>query len=235
MNKLSRGAGLRAQFLSAVAVAVQMGGCGGGAPAKAKADGGATGGAGGTGAVQVIADSVTDFSGVQGDNHWFYGYIEPTSSTQFVELTRFGIFSPYWPGEEFWFLDANRYWTAIGALLMHPNGTVSAGLPSGAAGTDALTEQWPVRRWVSSVSGEISIAATARKRPAATCGNGLDVRIAIDGTTAWSKFIAATDSVGFSETIKAQVGNGSTVDFVVDPHGGDHLCDHTDFSAVISH
>ena len=80
----------------------------------------------------VIADSVTDFSGVQGQNEWFYGFYQGTfASPGFQQMSAFDSGN--------WYVNNGVVWTSLEDVGGHPNGfTTSGGRTS--------VDQWAVRR-----------------------------------------------------------------------------------------
>jgi hypothetical protein len=86
---------------------------------------GATGGTFGA----TEADSVADFSGVQGQDGWQYGYVVPSDGPQFIQLPVNGNYSVERGNS--WFIDAldapQRYYTHLNAFGGHPNGLVTSG------------------------------------------------------------------------------------------------------------
>src|SRR5688572_9201479 len=59
----------------------------------------------------TVGDSVADFSGVQGQNNWHYGYVAPAASADFVVMPQFagGV----------WLAGSGTFWTSIGPERMH--------------------------------------------------------------------------------------------------------------------
>jgi hypothetical protein len=115
-------------------------------------------------------------------------------------------------------------WTLPGAPWLALSAT--GGTPDGAG-----VERWPVRRWTSGVAGPVAITLRLFKVET-SCGNGMDGRVLVDGVERWTRFVAAGDSAGVTETVRVGVAIGSTVDLALDPHG-DGGCDRAFFSAVI--
>lgn len=163
----------------------------------------------------IVAASVPEFSGEQGQNNWYYGYVAPATGPDFIPMPQFA-------GD--WFVDRTRYWTVINTAGGHPNGMIGGKTP---------IEHWAVRRWVSEVSGNITIYISLAKADTGG-GNGIEGRVVIGGTTVFSKVIAFNDSLGIDTAISANVKLGSTVDFVIDPLDSNDLYDETRFTAIIT-
>lgn len=169
---------------------------------------------------QVLADSQGDFSGVQGANGWRFGYYSgDMTPASFQEMTVFQ--------NNRWYVEPGTYWTMLGAVGAHPNGTVTSppAIP---------VDQWAARRWVSDVESQISIDTSIRKLAASDASNGVIGRIFIDGEEVWSQFIPGNDNVGVTAHVNATISVGSTVDFVLDSSGSDDGGDATRFTGVIS-
>ena len=113
----------------------------------------------------IIADSVSEFSGTQGANGWYYGYYDgslapstfklmPTYDPNSVGSTERGGGGLFPPGMWSVQWDASGYWTCL---------ETKGGIPNGTDGNwgRQQNEQWAVRRWVSDVSGPITISGLA--------------------------------------------------------------------------
>ena len=182
----------------------------------------------------VIADSVGDFSGVQGQGSWYYGYWDRThdsdgiySPNEFQQMTQF-LTTPshdYGPSLHVpcWRVQDGAYWTALWQQGGHPNGTEGNGghLPY---------EQWSIRRWTSTVSGLIDVSGQL----GCSDGFGCNIigRVIVDGTPAFTQ-IVPTGQLPQTYSLTVQVSIGSQVDFAIDPNGVDYN-DMTFFTASIS-
>jgi hypothetical protein len=168
----------------------------------------------------TIANSVTEFSGTQGLNNWYYGYYDgPFASSDFQPMTEYVGAT--------WLVDDPVYWTSLTALGGHPNGifTGEGRLP---------VEQWAVRRYISEVNGEITVTgiiADANPRG----GNGIIGHIFVDGRQVGLYNIANGDVNGISYTVTTNVRVGSVVDFAIDPKNSDDPFDGTTFTAEIDY
>lgn len=169
---------------------------------------------------QVLADSIADFSGVQGQAGWHYGYYSGDLTTDsFQEM-------PSFDGVRWWVQQPN-YWTMLGAVGAHPNGPVTSSPAQS-------VEQWPARRWVSSTyEGEVVIDLTLLKINTSPVGDGVTGRLFVDGLEIWNRYVQGTDGQGVTLQLTAPVVIGTTIDFVVDPDGND-WADATRLSGVIS-
>jgi hypothetical protein len=170
-------------------------------------------------ASMLLADSEVGFSSRQGFCSWTYGYQEPDDAE--LRLMK------DWDGSgDKWFVAREEFWTLVSACAQHPNGALTS------SGRES-SEQWSVRRWTSTIDGDVIVSGIAHKHPGGLGGNGVDVRIVVDDAVAYARFIDGTDAVGESFEVPATVTVGSTLDFVVDPHESDDNYDSTIFTARI--
>ncbi|MDO8141159.1 MAG: hypothetical protein Q6358_06630, partial [Candidatus Brocadiales bacterium] len=158
---------------------------------------------------EIIADSQNEFSGIQGQDNWFYGYYTSCgNSSTFTQMTY--DTQGYWEETE-----TQPPWT----LLRSSGGNPSA-------------DHCAVRRWVSEVNGNITIAGKINKNDISG-GDGITGSILVDGAEVWSQYIAYNDSTGVTYEVNATVNVSSLVDFVISP-GGSEAYDTSDFTATIS-
>jgi hypothetical protein len=181
--------------------------------------------AAGSALAQPIADSVNDFSCVQGQNNWHYGYfVEPSGN--FQEMAQCLPNDP-WYGGEAWWVDPQQYRTSLRAEIGFPQG-----LPFVCEGPDDAHAV--VRRWVSEIAGTVTITGTLENALGRT-GHGFIGRILVDGRVIYLQFINEfpTDPVSVKYEVIATVGVGSLVDFETSPTLVS--CDaHARFTATIS-
>lgn len=191
----------------------------------------------------VIANSVTEFSNVQGADNWTYGFFDNTSLIGYQPggFTQFDTFdSNSWkasntlvpssgPGIE------NNFFLNINAAGGHPTGT-------GILGQNRLL--WAMRRYTSEVAGLIQIDFDLRKLNFTNSdAGGITGRIFVDGQSILDQFIANADGIGIQSSILVSVGVGSNIDFAIDSLGvrstrdsdpRSPRADGSHFSAVIS-
>ena len=177
----------------------------------------------------LLADSVADFSLVQGERGWLYGYDNGSIDT-FTLLPRISVITAYVPvSGDVWdcWVTADMHWTQIFQLGAHPNGTDSS-VPS------VSVEERAVRRWTSNYSGNIRITGELAKIDVTPGGsNGVDALILVDQLEVYSVSIGGEDAAGLSYEVNAAVRVGSTVDLVLDAHEGSDHHDLSRFTAVI--
>lgn len=168
----------------------------------------------------VIADSIAEFSGTQGQAGWFYGYVDPTAFA--YGFTPMGEFD----GVRWW-VDSANYWTMLGMVGGHSNGTISSG-------PVLHEEQWAARRWVSTYDGVLDIDGVLRKLNVNPASNGVTGRIYMDGVEIWSQFISGTDGAGVLPHLQVDVDFGTMLDFVLDPTDSNDWSDNTQFSVKMT-
>lgn len=172
----------------------------------------------------VIANSVTEFSGDQGKNGWQYGYWDRSvdadgkynQSSDFKLLKHFGrdVRNGLSEHKDFttgklWYLEDGRFYTSLWATGGHANS-------SRQLGDYAAAEQWTVRRWISDASGAVTISGHAGKvMPwGANWGGECRAIIIIDGETVLSTVM---DEHGLDYAVAAKIGKKSVVDFLIAP------------------
>jgi hypothetical protein len=171
----------------------------------------------------IVADSVAQFSGTQGQGGWYYGYnTAPFSSNTFTLMTQF-LPSIFGPGNA-WYVDRTDYWAALTDVGAHPNGMITSGgrLP---------VELWAVRRWVSTVDGPLTISGNLAKINTNPAGPGVVGHIFVDGTEVYSQYVRSNDGIGFDFLLAADVHVGSTVDFALAPFASDDRAGYSRFTA----
>ena len=192
-----------------------------------------------TQAANVLADSQADWTasdGAQGFHGWQYGYYDGSSTRpytndpagdDFAPMTQF-LNGAWWHQE-----GVGGYWTMVGQLLQHPNGTQD----NHAGRLPAL--EYAVRRWVSAFTGDIRIAGHISMGGGVQDNNGINGYIFLDGAKIYEQRVLAGNQTGFDFVIPTSVKLGQTIDFAVDPGplaAGDiysDLFDNTKFSAQI--
>lgn len=180
----------------------------------------------------LLADSEEEYSDVQGQDNWHYGYWDRTAdeetgdgaydaSSDFQEMTDWFDKWGMWHVDE----GVGGYWTAIGSTGMHPNGeNANEGRLS--------ARHWAIRRWTSEITGYVSIRSEFYSLD--TAGDGVDVRVLVDGVEQFTVFLDAWDEEGVAPTLCVEVQDGMPIDFVVtDGDHGDDANDYTYHHALI--
>jgi hypothetical protein len=175
----------------------------------------------------VLADSVQQFSTVQGQDGWSYGYYDRSAdpngtydaASDFAQMLyyRSDLYDP--PAGTSggrWQVSYNNpnegglYWCALWANGGHPNATNTNNV-----------ELWPVRRWTSNYDGQVTLTGNLGHLNWQYLGNGLRGRLFVDGTQLWTAHVNPTNSVGLDFSLQIPVHVGSYVDLAVDPEGND--------------
>ncbi|WP_223787213.1 hypothetical protein [Marinicella meishanensis] len=172
----------------------------------------------------TITDSVRDFSGTQGQNGWYYGYWDQSLDVDgsYDPQDDFRLFSHFgadpinglsqhtdFSTGQLWFLEDGRYYTSLWAAGGHPHGTMDLG-------SYAKANHWVVRRWVSTVKGQIGISGHAGKTMPWGENWGGDIKFLI---MAGDHVIheASADDGGQGFTINTVVQIGTPIDFMIGP------------------
>lgn len=174
----------------------------------------------------VVADSVAEFSAVQGQGGWSYGYYAtPPSAATFQRITAFDPTPEGASSEGKWWVNQPISWAAIWRNGQHPGAETSS------CGKQ-VTADWTVRRWTSDVAGQIRLAGHIGKQLDGF--DGAIARIIVDGFEIYTRNVSGSDLTGVDYQVFANVSVGSSVDFVVSPQGSD-CNDWIGFTAVIEY
>jgi uncharacterized protein (TIGR03437 family) len=170
----------------------------------------------GSGYASVVADSDTDFSGTQGAHNWYYGYFSSGNVSAFTQLPTYDAADFRWQHTTF-----GPPWTVVAAGSgFHPNGS------------DSGTEEWAVRRWVSSVSGTMKVTGHLAKTDTNPASTGVYGRIYLNHKVIYEHFVAGTDGTGVDYSLTETLNPGDILDFVVAPNGSESN-DSTLFSSYV--
>ncbi len=173
----------------------------------------------------IVADSVRDFSGVQGatNGSWAYGngFVVPGSAYDLGAVTGMTYIS-------------TPYGYAYGNALPFTKIDANGGHPGVRTGYAIVYPVWTVRRWQSNVTATARITGTIVR--AAPYGDGTGAQIYVDGTLVYSTLIGgagAGATTNFSFVTPLQTG--AKVDFILTPGPGiDVDFDYVDFRAQVS-
>jgi hypothetical protein len=163
-----------------------------------------------------VADSERDFAGTQGAGGWQYLYEELPGAVR-REMVYSGTT---------WVVDDARFWTQLTPWGGHPNvgGRVAEG---------SVAVQLPVRRWLSDAGGAAIVAYHAARVESRVCGDGVTTRVIVDDVVRWEHTFPGTGASVVDGELPVTLGQGSTVDLVIDPLASDG-CDSTTFKAVVT-
>lgn len=205
-----------------------------------------------------IANSQTEFSGVQGVNGWYHGYRNYTDSGRTPNYNpaeypaghfiRFAGGSnvadawteaningnlQHWSGTQ-WDLSVSGYpLTAMGALTAQPNGGALSPLYPAHSGK----EEWLIRRWkADELSTVTPVAVTYTHWMASTSGTGTTLYLVRNGTVVdtWTR----NSTTQASRTYYFNLNPGDTIDLCLSPLGttGSHsdAFDSTSFRFTVN-
>ena len=106
----------------------------------------------------TIADSVSEFSGQQGSNNWYYGYwdrrADPNGIYSDLDLTFFPNANEAFGSNNFW---NGTAWTWFNGNPPFTQLTAQGGTPNASNGVPTRADHWAVRRYVSEVAGPVTI------------------------------------------------------------------------------
>lgn len=164
----------------------------------------------------ILADSVSDFGGIQGTNNWHYGvWTENFDSDKIYAASEFGPIA------------SNQF--NIFNLSWEVNGTSTTLDANGGTPGDGFFIQWAIRRWESETEGPVTIRGTLADTDPS--GTGAVGRIFLNGTEIYQQPING-DSFEYEVTANVQLGD--FIDFAIDPGEGDNASgDSTTFTAEI--
>jgi hypothetical protein len=174
----------------------------------------------------VVADSAAEFSGTQGQDNWHYGFYDKSADGNGVYdfATDFNTIDPNWTFGGAWSLGpGDPPWTTLGQIDIHPNGINNG------------PEQWVIRRWVSEVTGAITIDwHFAKSNPG---GSGSSFHVFQNGVLRDTVSLGGTDRTGVQRVLNLNVQTGDKIDFAQSPIGPsgetDDGADGSVFNAVI--
>lgn len=176
----------------------------------------------GNASAQVVADSVADYSGVQGQRGWFYGYydgdvVTPYRPSDFAMLPFYDVgvsgAPEYWHHTE----GAGGFFTLMRASRCHPNGVFTSG-------GRRQQDHWAVRRWVSPINGLVRVRASFVDLNT-VCGNGIRAHIFLGSQEVYSQVVTSMVEQVYEMDLCISVG--TIIDFAVDPLDSWDSCDNT--------
>jgi hypothetical protein len=174
--------------------------------------------------ITTLADSVAEFSGVQGQDNWYYGsWAKNADTDKIYASSEFAEMNP----TAFFRSDTNKWDVAVGTP---PNMEISADGARPSTVSQGFLTQWAIRRWISEAGGEISISGIlADDDPA---GDGTVGHILVNGTEVYTKVVNGQSE---NYSLKVQVKPGDLVDFAIDAgNADDEVGDIARFTATIS-
>lgn len=164
----------------------------------------------------LIADSIADFSGVQGQDGWSYGIFNQGNNPALGYTTGgFELLDDFigtaWRASDSLVGAQNNDFLNLSAAGGHPTGL-------GPGGQDAII--WAVRRFTASEAGNLLLDFELRKSNTGNPnGGGITGRIFVDGNEQYTELVANDDGAPGRNQLLVNVGIGSVIDFVIDPTG----------------
>lgn len=173
---------------------------------------------------EVVANSVADYSGVQGKDGWHYGYWDRSgdSDDQYNQTSDFKVLKHFgtdtknglskheaFETGDLWYCEDGRFYTSLWARGGHAN-------HNSRLGSMDVAEHWAVRRWISNTSGSLTISGHAGKvMPwGANWGGACQGIIVVDGKTVLSTVL---DDQGIDYQVAIRVEKDSVIDFLIAP------------------
>ena len=166
----------------------------------------------------MIADSRADWSteGTQGAGGWTYGIYNVTadgdgtySDEDFQAYLRDGTntisANNHWNGTFYRLVPGGAPWSTINREDCHPNNQAASGI------------HWVIRRWESSVDGDVAISWHTRE--VNLNGTGVTGLLHINGELIDQRAVAGADENGFIRTVYATLSVGDKVDLSLTPTG----------------
>ncbi len=176
-------------------------------------------------AADVIGDSVAEFSNEQGKHGWYYGYwdLSTDADGKYDQVTDFKLLKNFgtdarnglskrreFTTGDVWYLEDVRSYISLWAEGGHANSATGPANYSPA-------EQWAARRWISDVSGTVTISGHAGKvMPwGANWSGECQATIIVDGEVMFSTVM---DELGLDYSVAIKVREKSIVDFLIAPN-----------------
>ncbi len=188
---------------------------------------------------QAAADSLTEFSGIQGQDGWEYGYRNLTLSGISANYDPAAAFirfaggaddpNPWTPGEDSpqhwtgskWDLATGAPWTELGPDASHPNG-----LNNGA-------EHWTVRRWnATELTAPTPVTVFWLVRKTNPAGDGVTGAVYLNGKIIDITTISGSETVGSVRKVYVVLKPADVLDLAQLPTGRQEGHDGSDGSVL---
>jgi len=193
--------------------------------------------------IETITDqgvtASSQFSGVQGQDGWFYGYYDVRedvengdgvyATDEFIPFLRDGSNTVTTDGAPGAWENAPNQWDGSKWDMLNNSGnpgpwteiTAGGGHPAG-NGQTSTEVQWAMRRWVSEQEGELTFDGTISNGSGS--GDGTVGRIFVDGVEVVTEM---TDGSSTDYSFTTNIVPGTIIDFAIDPDGADVLDEAT--------
>ncbi|MES2708730.1 MAG: hypothetical protein V4726_19195 [Verrucomicrobiota bacterium] len=190
---------------------------------------------------QVIANSEADFSGVQGQDGWEYGYRDFTvtgPALNYDPVTAFTRFAGGSGNPDAWIegLDSTQQWNAAGSKWDIVNGAPWTELSRGAThpnGMNNAVEHWSIRRWKAAeltAATPVDIIWSIKKTDPG--GDGVTGAVFLNGKILDSRTIAGNNTTGIIRRVYLVMKPTDVVDFALSPVGLQQAHDGNDSSGT---
>lgn len=153
-------------------------------------------------AEKIIASSLDEYSKVQGENNWFYGYFEISADPDVKKAYDFKEMNIV---ETMW----GEHWAGPYKFLNIGGGGAHPEIGDG-------KQIWPVRRWKSGYDGKVQISGRCNREEAK--GDGVTFIILQDGKEIFSQEIGGRGPMSADINLVADIRKGSVIDFCVSPN-----------------
>ncbi len=171
-----------------------------------------------------IANTLADFSDIQGKNNWYYGFYKiPMMDSSFILMNTFN------KQNNLWETNLNGELLRLSAINCGPKGFKGKIYPE----KDA--QIMLTKRWISTLNGKIRIEGIVFKsdvNPDKAC-DGIDFYIINNGKTLFFCHILSTDGTGKKFVVYADAKQGEHFDFVISSRENP-FADNTNLYAEIS-
>lgn len=194
----------------------------------------------------LVADSVADYAGAQGENGWHYGWynledIEIGQSGVSVNTGDFRVLPSYSSTTGWWAVNAEAAGgnpangSSPGSYTVITRSRMHANAPWPTANVVA-EEQWASRRWVSNMTGAVNLNGLIAHHEyygLNMIGNGTEAHILVDGQSIFSYDVALFDLQGTNFDLDVNVAQGTVIEMVLGAKG-DPMFDATTFTMRVT-
>jgi hypothetical protein len=172
----------------------------------------------------VIADSELEFSGVQGQDGWYYGRSASQVGVHFPAIHDFALLPVYNASANQWQQNAG----SDPGLVVDATG----GHPGTGGG---VANQWSIRRWVSDYTGYVTLSGLI-EHDLTNAGDGSNARIFLNRRPIHTEMTTPSyDSYRPQQfyTVTLWLNAGDEIDMVIDPRGNS-VADGTRFTMQVT-
>jgi len=181
---------------------------------------------------QILADSISQFSGTQGQSGWNYGYYDKTGDTPppVYALSDFQLMTQY-DGTTWWVNNVDNTTTGFFTRL-YATGGHSNGLDNYPGRTRALREHFAVRRWTSTYSGLVQIDIKHHKIDPA--GSGTNFILYRNAAALFNPNFGNMSTSPTNYTFTTNIASGDKLDLFLDSWMAQDANDNSHLSMKIT-